>query len=155
MAKKQKIHGPDVAALAKKIRLEDDRRGTGEMGGKKSHFIPARLDHLHNPEDLEQGQVIGVLDTELAGDETDLPPGKYNVFLRKGDDGEWEAVAETDGRIVSRAARVTVRSEKEKEGPGREKGPRKPPRPEFKERGWCWWACVPIGPFWVWIFICW
>jgi len=153
MTKKPKIDGQEVAARARQIRLDDQRTGRAEMAGKASRFIPARLDHLHEVEDLEKGEVIGILDTELAGDETDLPPGRYSVYLRKGDDGSWEAVAEADGRIVSKAARVTVRTHEEH--PKGKEAPGEALLPEFRPKGWCWWWCWPLGPFWVCILVCW
>jgi len=151
MSGKPKIGGPEVAARARRAHVDSPRRTGAEMKGKKSHFTPAHLDHLRKKEELEEGQVVGVLDTELAGDETDLPPGKYNLFLRKSEDDEWEAVAEAEGRIVSKAARVTVRFEKER--PGAAKGPDELPLPEFREHGWCWWT--PVCGFWVLVCICW
>jgi len=153
MADKPKVTGAEVAAQAKRMKLQHERSAHAEMGGKGSRFTPARLDHLHKLEDLEAGQVIGVLDTELAGDETDLPPGKYNVHVRKREDGEWEAVAEADGRVVSRAARVTVR--KEKEHPRGKGHAGELPPPDFREHGWCWCGWAPIGPFWLYICVCW
>jgi len=153
MTKKPKIEGPEVAAQAKQARLDQERKASAEMAGKASRFTPNHLDHLQKLEDLEKGQVIGVLDTELAGDETDLPPGKYNVFVRKGDAGEWEAVAETGGRIVSKAARVKVVTHKERPKGG--KHPGDVLLPEFREHGWCWWVCFPLWGFWVCVLVCW
>lgn len=157
MPRKPKIDGQRVAQQAKEMHREERREAKGSMGGKESRFIPARLDHVRKLKDLEEGQVVGVLDTDLAGDETDLPAGRYNLFLRRGEDGEWEAVAERDGRIVSKAARVTVSVEKEPPGGGRGRGEGRPddlPLPEFREQGWCWCWWSFCG-FWVLICICW
>lgn len=153
MNDKPKIDGREVAARAKQTGLDERRKASAEMTGKASRFTPARLDHVQSLEDLEKGQVIGVLDTDLAGDETDLPPGKYNVYVRKGQDGTWEAVAERGGEIVSKAARVEVRTHKEH--PKGKGAPEEVLLPEFRHDGWCWWVCWPFGPIWVCLLVCW
>lgn len=153
MSRKPKLEGSDVAARARKAQVDSERRAGAEMAGKKSHFTPSRLDHLRRTEELEEGQVVGVLDTDLAGDETELPPGRYNLFLRKGENDQWEAVAEADGRIVAKAARATVRIEKERPGAAGKTG--ELPLPEFRERGWCWCWWTPVCGFWVLICVCW
>ena len=48
---------------------------------------------------MEDGQVIGVLETEAQGDETSLPPGKCNLFLAK-EGNDCHTYAESGGRIV-------------------------------------------------------
>ena len=86
--------------------------------------------------ELEGGQIIGMLETEAPGDETGLPPGKYNVFAAKvGND--WHVYAESGGKIVVEA--VHVRVEKSND--------RTPKKPEFHAEGWCswWWLLPPWG----------
>jgi hypothetical protein len=42
-------------------------------------LTPAILDGV-TADDLKAGQVIGVMENGAAGDETGLPPGRYNLF---------------------------------------------------------------------------
>ena len=127
--------GKEIKEKAKKMKLDKTKIVHGVKNGKKVKFTGANLDHMKSMNDLEQGEVVGVLENELAGDETDLPPGKYNVFVKKVD-GEWKAYAESDGTVVAEAARVTVEKRDKKDTGNR--------TPQFKSDGWCicavcWW----------------
>src|SRR2546425_6426298 len=75
--------GSEIAKKAPSAVLDSENSTTGEKNGKKVKLTPAKLDQLKNEADLEAGQVIGLLETEAAGDETGLPPGKYNIFAAK------------------------------------------------------------------------
>jgi len=125
---KPAVKGQEIAQKAKAAKLDRDRTTTAEFKGKKIAFTPADLSHVKQDSDAEAGQVIGVLETEAAGDETGLPPGKYNVFAAKVGD-QWRAYAEAGGEIVKEA--VNVRMERSKERPTSLK-------PEFREKGWCY-----------------
>lgn len=136
--------GRDIAEQARRIHFEQARSATAEFNGKKGRFTPARLDNTRRADDLARGAVVGLLDTEFAGDETDLPPGKYHLYVHRTDDGTFEGFAEADGKVVSKAARVTVREDLSREGEAQEK-------PEFSTEGWCWcwwWGCVLICIYW-------
>ncbi len=87
---------------------------------------------------------MGRLDTDFAGDETDLPPGRYSLYVRRSDGGTWEGFAEADGKVVSKAVRVTVQEDRSRTGPAEEP-------PEFSAEGWCWcwwWGCWRICCCW-------
>lgn len=126
--RKDKPSGSEIAQKAKTIKFDSRKDIRGEHNGKKVHFRGADLSHVKSLADLEAGQVIGVLETELAGDETTLPPGTHNMFLSNVD-GKWSVHAESGGQIVAEAARVSV-TENTVSG-------RKELRPRFSPEGWC------------------
>jgi uncharacterized protein YjdB len=115
--------GAEIASKAKTARLDQANAVTGEFQGKKITFTPAVLAPRT---DLGIGQVIGVLENEVAGDETGLPPGRYSVMAAQLPDG-WHVYAESGGRIVKEA--VGVRLEKRAEGAA-------DTRPRFRAKGW-------------------
>jgi hypothetical protein len=135
--------GKEIREKAKKMKLDKTKVVHGKKNGKRVKFTGAKLEHVKSMKDLERGQVVGLLENELAGDETNLPTGKHNVYLKKVN-GEWKAYAESDGKIVAEAARVTV-EKRDKKDTGNL-------NPQFKPDGWCIWS------FCWWIFcigICW
>ncbi|NIM11954.1 MAG: hypothetical protein GTO45_07550 [Candidatus Aminicenantes bacterium] len=133
--------GKEIREKAKKMKLDKTKVVHGKKNGKRVKFTGAKLEHVKSMKDLEQGEVVGVLDNELSGDETNLPPGKHNVFLKKVN-GEWKAYAESGGKVVAEAARVTMEKKDKKEA-----------KPQFKPDGWCycWYLCCG----WVYICVCW
>jgi hypothetical protein len=126
--------GTYIADRLKDARLDEDRAITAEHEGRKITFIPARATDNHD--DAAQGQVLGILETEIEGGETGLPVGRYTIFA-KSVGGEWEAFAEVDGAVAKQALRVTAA---EVEGDDA-----KPAKPKFEasEGGWCW----TTGPY--------
>jgi hypothetical protein len=126
-ARKDKPAGREIADKAQGAKLDRENATLGEKGGKKVKFTPAVFDQLKNETDLEDGQVIGLLETEAPGDESPLPPGNYNLFLAKIGNS-WHVYAESGGTIVAEAVRVSV--EKKTEKPANMK-------PEFRAEGWC------------------
>jgi hypothetical protein len=124
-----------VAERAKSAELDGGRAVTQELQGKKIRFTPARV--TESLDEAAQGHVLGVLETEVEGAETGLPPGKYTIFAHNVG-GEWEAFAELDGDIVQQALTVTAADAK---APDDDK-PAKP-RLEVSEGVWCW----VTGPF--------
>src|SRR5438874_5392682 len=75
-ARKDKPSGPEIAQKARTAVLDSENSTTGEKNGKKIKLIPANLPQGKSEAELEDGQVIGVLETEAQGDETSLPPGR-------------------------------------------------------------------------------
>lgn len=127
--------GKDISEKAKAARLDTTNRGSAEKGGKKTTLTPAHLDHVKSVGDLEQGQFIGVLDTEIAGDKAGLAPGTYNMFIAKvGND--WHVYAESGGTIAGEAASVVER----KDTPARMK-------PQYREGSFCWWVWLIVTGF--------
>lgn len=126
--------------MRKRLVLDEDRAIHGEKKGKKVKFVPARIPQLNSEEELEEGQIIGVLENELEGEETKLPMGKHNIFVAKVN-GEWKGYAESNGEIVAEAARVKIEHH--------QWGKHKTGKPEFKEEGWC---LVNVCLVSVWIF---
>jgi hypothetical protein len=57
--------------------------------------------------ELEAGQVIGVLETTVAGPETGLPAGRYHLYLAKVGE-RWRLYAEAGGEIVREASRISL-----------------------------------------------
>ena len=121
--------GKEIAEAAARTRFDKERSAKAEKGGKAIVITPAAPSEVRAEADLENGAVIGHIDTAFPGDETKLPPGRYNLFLVKVG-GRWRVYAESGGKIVAEAKRVTVKEQKlEKEGPLQ--------KPTFEERGWC------------------
>ncbi|MCK4239580.1 MAG: hypothetical protein KAX33_10685, partial [Candidatus Lokiarchaeota archaeon] len=104
--RKEKPTGREIAERSKAIKLDKDRFVDAEKKGKKIKFTPTKLPPLKSLDELEEGQVIGVLENELEGDETDLTAGKHNIFIANVN-GEWHGFAETGGKITAEAARVS------------------------------------------------
>jgi uncharacterized protein YjdB len=103
-ARADKPSGAEIAMKARAARLDRANAGTGQFQGKRIAFTPAQLDPRA---DLSSGQVIGLLENDVEGDETGLPVGRYNVFAAQLADG-WHVYAESGGQIVREALRVTV-----------------------------------------------
>lgn len=122
MARKDKPSGNEVAQKAKSTKFFSEHSTTAKKEGKRVKVIPADLRHVKE-EELEQGQVIGLLETELDEQTTGLPPGQYNLFMTRVDD-QWQVLAESAATIVAEAKDV----EFEKLPPGRKPGK---PRIEF------------------------
>jgi hypothetical protein len=113
--------GTEIAAAARATKLDSTNVGTATMFSKPFTFTPSE-DGAGN---LEQGVFLGVLENGGAGDETGLPPGRYNLFVASVA-GRWRAYAEAKGQVVREAAKTTVTST----GRGGQV------RPRFLEKGW-------------------
>jgi hypothetical protein len=124
--------GSYIAERLKGADLDTDRAVTHEHEGKKITFTPARA--TDDLDDAAQGQVLGVLETDVDGGETGLPAGRYTIFA-KNVGGEWEAFAEVDGTVVKQALSV---SPADADGSKAVK-----PKFEVSEGGWCW----TTGPY--------
>ena len=135
--RKVKPNGREIADMAKKTRSRTDVV-LGKKDGKNVKFTPAEMKHIKDLDEFEDGQVIGILENELEGDETNLPQGKHNVFLGKVD-GNWKAYAEAGGEISTEAARVEVSYHRPDE--------QKPSQGEFHSSGWCFSFCL-VRIFW-------
>ena len=127
-------HGPptgaEIALKARTARFSAANAGVGTFQGKTMKLTPAVLDGV-TPDELKAGQVLGVMENGAAGDETGLPPGRYNLFVAFVD-GQWRGYAESEGRIVSPAIRTSIANVTPTT------------TPQFKEKGWCFLA------FWSW-----
>jgi hypothetical protein len=141
-ARKDKPAGREIAEKARAAKLDTENATTGEKGGRKVKFTPAVLGQLKNETELEDGQVVGLLETEAPGDESPLAPGNYNMFLAKVGD-TWHVYAESGGKIVAEAMRVTV---EKTDKPASMK-------PEFRAEGWCF--CLRLNCAWEWPPRCW
>lgn len=95
----EKPTGAEIALKARTARLDRPNVGKGEFQGKPIMFTPAVLPPRS---DLGAGQVIGVLENAVDGDETGLPAGKYTVFAARLADG-WHVYAESGGQVVKEA----------------------------------------------------
>lgn len=111
--------GAEIASAARAVTLDHAVAAGATMFSRPFRFTPARL---KGP--LEEGAVIGVLENGAEGDETGLPPGKYNLYTAKVA-GQWKTYAEAGGRIASEAIRTTVSPTD------------RAARPAFRTRGWC------------------
>jgi len=114
--------GSEIAAAARAARLDPGNAATATMFGKSFKFTPAQVLTKGEPTAVEKGQFLGVLENGAVGDETGLPPGKYNLFVADVN-GQLKGYAEANGQIVKEAIRATSH-----EGA---KG-----RPQFNEKGW-------------------
>ena len=114
--------GAEIAAAARAARLDTGNVATATMFGKPFKFTPAQIPTEAEPITEGKGQFLGVLENGAVGDETGLPPGKYNLYVATVN-GQLKGYAEANGRIVKEAIRATSH-----EGA---KG-----RPQFNEKGW-------------------
>jgi hypothetical protein len=131
-----RVKDPNGKALAKRAqgaKLRKDKVVTGRKNGKTIRFTVREQKHPLVEDDLEQGTFVGVMETEHEGDETGLPPGKYNLHVALVN-GELVGYAEADGVIIKKAARVTHGWREA--APGED-----PPLPEFREEGFAWLIC--------------
>ena len=136
MARKDKPTGKEVAQKAKSAKFLSENSTTVKKGDKRIKATPANLRHVTEQE-LEQGQIIGQLETELDQQTTGLPPGKYHMWMAKVGD-EWQVLAESKGVIVAEGRDVQF----EKLPPGR-----KPSKPKI-EFGSIWIRfCICIDDF--------
>lgn len=98
------ITGEEIARRSKAL-LIIDRPIKRQVGRQTVTFTPASV----TESELENGAIIGRLDTQLKGGKTGLPPGSYHVFVKKARGG-WKAYAESNGRIVAQTGDVAVSS---------------------------------------------
>jgi len=122
-------NGSEIAAAARAARLDTGNVAIATMFGKPFKFTPAQVKTKADTPDDGKGDFLGVLENGAAGDETGLPPGKYNLFVANVN-GQLKGYAEANGQIVKEAIRAT--STPAQEGA---KG-----RPQFNEKGW--WVSV-------------
>lgn len=144
--------GTEIAAAAKASRLDAANAATGVFQGKSMKFTPAQGRKDARLEDLEAGAFAGVMETEATGDETGLPPGRYNVMIAKVG-GQWKAYAESNGKIVRESARCDLKQASSRITDR---------KPLFVEKGWCWWIwgseCVKYQWYCelgFWFLLCW
>lgn len=134
---KDKSMEKEIEAKVKKSKMDDSRVLNAVDKGKNITFTSAKLDHLKSLQELEQGEVIGVLQNDLPGDESKLPPGKYHIYV-KNVDGHWKAYANANGKTAAESARVTVEEKNKKDITDF--------TPQFRPEGFCIcdYACVQM-----------
>jgi len=118
-------NGAEIAAAARAARLDSGNAATATMFGKPFKFTPAQAPVKADKTAEGQAGFLGVLENGAVGDETGLPPGKYNLFVANVN-GQLKGYAEANGQIVKEAIRTT--STPAQAGA---KG-----RPQFNEKGW-------------------
>jgi len=131
--------GPDLSRKADQSLLDTASTATGEVQGKKVRFTPVNPHHITSEQALENGQFIGVLENEIAGDKSGLQPGKYNVHIAKVGT-QWHVYAESSGKIAAKAASVVER----RDTPANQK-------PQFSTGSFCWWVWLGFTGF-TWCF---
>lgn len=132
-------HGSEIAAKAKATRFDRSNVGEGVFQGQRMAMTPANLKGVASSlDDIKAGQVVGVLENGAAGDETGLPPGRYNLYVAYVD-GQWQGYAEAGGQIVSPAIRAIVSEQ-----------PVAARAPQFHEQGWCFFVSwQQLGLLWL------
>lgn len=105
--RKEEPTGKEIAQKRKIAKLEQGLAIHAKKYGKVAKFTPADLHHIKNIDELDQGVVLGEFETELDRVDTNLPPGKYTLFLAGLENG-WKLYAESNGEIVDKAAKVKV-----------------------------------------------
>ena len=118
-------NGAEIAAAARAGRLDTGNAISATMFGKPFKFTPAQLAGKADKTDDGKDGFLGVLENGAVGDETGLPPGKYNLYFANVN-GQLKGYAEANGQIVKEAIRVTSTP-----APDGAKG-----RPQFIEKGW-------------------
>jgi hypothetical protein len=114
--------GAEIASAARAAALDPGNAVTATILGKRFGFTPSGVAQ-RSGNGLEM--FVGVLENGAAGDETGLPPGRYNILLAQVA-GEWKGYAESGGQVAGKAVRTSVGAATT----GRM-------RPTFKEKGWC------------------
>jgi hypothetical protein len=89
----------EIADKASKASLDRGRSQTRSHAGKRVTYTPSIDANVNSKRDAEPGVFAGVLETEVAGGEGRLEPGRYNLFLAKVR-GDWYVHTETGGVIV-------------------------------------------------------
>jgi hypothetical protein len=92
--------------------LDSSRTMIGGVPGAEVRFTPAAQIPAVQPRAVP-GMFLGVLETEIAGAETGLPAGRYEIYLAR-DAGGWSAIAVAHAKPV-RSVRV-VRTGKPVDG---------------------------------------
>jgi len=118
-------NGSEIAAAARAARLDTGNGATATMFGKPFKFTPAVVKTKADKPDDGKGEFLGVLENGAIGDETGLPPGKYNLYMANVN-GQIKGYAEANGQIVKEAIRASSTP-----APEGAKG-----RPQFNEKGW-------------------
>lgn len=133
--RKEKPTGKEIAEKSKKVKLSKPNSFMGQIKGKRIWFTPSKMPSFDSLDELEEGQIIGVLETELESDK--LPAGKYNIFIDK-EKGEWHGYLEAEGNIIAEADEVSV----ERHYLGDHKVEK--PKFEFTEGSFtfCFWICL-------------
>lgn len=104
--RKEKPTGQEISEKSKKAKLNPEDSFEAEREGKKIKFTPAEMPTIKSLDEVEDGQVIGMLENEIESDK--LPKGKFNVFIAKVQD-KWEGYLETDGKIITEAHKVSMK----------------------------------------------
>ena len=115
--------GAEIAGAARGVQLDAGSATTKTMFGKPFKFTPSRSAMSDKAAD-GKGVFLGVLENGAVGDETGLPPGKYNLYVANVN-GQLKTYAEANGKIVREAIRTTQAPA----SPG-------PSAPRFGEKGW-------------------
>src|SRR5713101_7771982 len=68
-------NGQEIAAHFAAVKVYNEEATTARIKGKMITVIPASSEK----DKPGLGEAIAVLDTQMKGDETNLPPGKYNL----------------------------------------------------------------------------
>lgn len=119
--RQQKPTGQEIIEKSKERKLDSENSFEAERKGKKVKFTPVEMPTINTFEEIEGGQMIGVLEYDLETEK--LPKGKYNVFIAKVNEN-WEGYLETGGKIIKEAHKVSI---------GRHYfGERKVKKPKFK-----------------------
>jgi hypothetical protein len=114
--RKEPPTGKEISDKAKNAKFDKDGAGMAEKDGKKVTVTPADLSDVKAEKDLEDGAVIGQLETET--DAGKLPPGKYNLFAAKVN-GEWHVYAEAGGKLAGEAKKVKMEKMEKTGKPGK------------------------------------
>jgi len=134
-----KIDGAKIRDKGRKTGYEKSQTITKTVKGKKVKITPAKSQRDRNRKDLEEnGFAVGLLETEIEGDETKLPPGKYHLWAERDPEEGWNVHAvDEEGNVKGKAIRVEVTEYKGE-----------PRKGKISEEGWCirwcwrwWWGC--------------
>jgi hypothetical protein len=96
----------EIAQRFQQVAVQQEETVTATIKGKEIKVTP-----VVDKTPTSRGTAIAILETQLPGDETNLRPGKYNVYLVNVG-GKLHAYAESGGKVTE-AASVTVESTSE------------------------------------------
>lgn len=89
----------EIARQAKQARLLPKRAATLEHESVAFEVIPTKVTGKRSMEDLEDGQVVGVVRRQRAGEQVGGRLEEHNVFLAKVD-GAWKVYAQSGDEVT-------------------------------------------------------
>lgn len=116
-ARKDRPAGDEIGKKAKAAKLDSARAVTAKgKNGKTIKFTPSQKSGKQKHAEMENGHLIGVIDSQAPLTAKRLPAGTYNVYGAKVGD-KWTAYFEQGGKIAG-MAKLEVTKQTARKDPG-------------------------------------